>query len=81
MAGIDAPRVLCELLITNRSPRLEDLTLELMETVLQRRVTPMGTSWCLAAISKVLASKGIISEPTSARWNTGEMGAVGEVLV
>ena len=62
LAGIYAPRVLCELLITNRSPRLEDLTLELIETVAQRRVTPMGT-WCLSAISKVLAGRGIISAP------------------
>jgi len=62
LAGIYAPRVLCELLITNRSPRLEDLTQELIETVARRRVTPMGT-WCLAALSKVLAGKGIISAP------------------
>jgi len=62
LAGIYVPRVLCELLVTNRSPRLEDLTLELIETVAQRRVTPMGT-WCLSAISKVLAGRGIISGP------------------
>jgi len=69
LAGTYAPRVLCELLITNRSPRLEDLTQELIESVARRRVTPMGT-WCLAALSKVLAGKGIISAPIM-RMKTG----------
>ena len=33
VAGIYVPRVLCELLVTNRSPRLEALSLELLHTV------------------------------------------------
>jgi len=62
LAGTYAPRVLCELLITNRSPRLEDLTLELLRTVEQRRVSKTST-WCLSVLSKILASRGIISAP------------------
>jgi len=32
-ARVYVPRVLCELLVTNRSPRLEDLTIELLQSV------------------------------------------------
>jgi integrase len=62
LAGIFVPRVLCELLVTNRSPKLEDLTLELLQTVERRRVSATST-WCLSVLSKVLASRGIISAP------------------
>ena len=62
MAAVYVPRVLCELLVTNRSPRLDDLTLELLEIVERRRVSPMST-WCLAALSKILAGRGIIPVP------------------
>ncbi len=62
MASVYVPRVLCELLVTNRSPHLEDLTLELLKTVERRRVSSVST-WCLTALSKILASRGIISAP------------------
>lgn len=62
MAAVYVPRVVCELLVTNRSPHLEDLTLELLETVERRRVSPMST-WCLAALSKILAGREIIPSP------------------
>jgi integrase len=62
VAGTYVPRVLCELLVTNRSPKLEDLTLELLQTVERRRVSATST-WCLSVLSKVLASRGIISAP------------------
>lgn len=62
LAGTFVPRVLCELLVTNRSPKLEDLTLELLQTVERRRVSATST-WCLSVPSKVLASRGIISAP------------------
>jgi integrase len=62
LAGTYAPRVLCELLVTNRSPRLEDLSTELLYKVQQRRLSNAST-WCLSVISKVLASRGIISVP------------------
>ena len=62
LAGTFVPRVLCELLVTNRSPKLEDLTLELLQTVERRRVSATST-WCLSVLSKVLASRGIISAP------------------
>ena len=62
MAAVYVPRVVCELLVTNRSPHLEDLTLELFETVERRRASPMST-WCLAALSKILAVRGIIPAP------------------
>jgi hypothetical protein len=59
MAGTYVPRVLCELLVTNRSPRLEDLNLEVLQDIQLRRVSPAST-WCLAVLSKILASRGII---------------------
>jgi integrase len=62
MAGVYVPRVLCELLVTNRSPHLEDLTLALLKTVEGRRVSSLST-WCLSALSKILASRGIIGAP------------------
>jgi integrase len=62
LAGTYAPRVLCELFVTNRSPRLEDLSTELLYKVQQRRLSNAST-WCLSVISKVLASRGIISAP------------------
>ncbi len=62
MADVYVPRVLCELLVTNRSPHLEDLTLELLKTVEQRRVS-QGSTWCLSVLSRVLASRGIVSAP------------------
>ena len=62
MAGTFVPRVLCELLVTNRSPRLEDLSLEVLQEVQRRRVAPAST-WCLSVISRVLASRGIIDAP------------------
>jgi integrase len=59
MASVCVPRVLCEVLVTNRSPRLEDLTLEVLKTVEQRRDSPLST-YCLSALSTILASRGII---------------------
>src|SRR5690348_12864342 len=37
-AKIYVPRAMCAVLITNRSPRLEDLTVEVLEKVMQRRI-------------------------------------------
>lgn len=36
MASVCVPRVLCEVLVTNRNPRLEDLTLDVLKKVEQR---------------------------------------------
>src|SRR5260370_36108879 len=49
MADVYVPRVLCELLVTNRSPHLEDLTLELLKTVEQRRGSH-GSRGCLPGL-------------------------------
>jgi hypothetical protein len=61
-ARIYVPRAMCSVLITNRSPRLEDLTAEVLETVMQRRIRK-NNSLYLSAISKVLAHRKIISAP------------------
>jgi integrase len=61
-ARIYIPRVMCEVLITNRSPHLEDLTLELLQKVQQRRGSKTSGHY-LSAISKVLANRKIISAP------------------
>jgi len=61
-ARIYIPRVMCEVLITNRSPHLEDLTLELLQKVQQRRGSKTSSHY-LSAISKVLANRKIISAP------------------
>ncbi|MGH9351536.1 MAG: hypothetical protein ACRD2G_05165, partial [Terriglobia bacterium] len=61
-ARVYVPRVMCELLVTNRSPHLEDLTVELLQNVEQRRMSKTST-WCLAALSKVLAQRGILAAP------------------
>jgi integrase len=56
------PRAMCEVLITNRSPRLEDLTFEVLQKVMQRRGRKNNTLY-LSAVSKVLAHRKIISAP------------------
>src|SRR5467141_4885524 len=61
-ARIYIPRAMCEVLVTNRSPHLEDLTFELLQKVLQRRQKKTSTLY-LSAISKVLANRKIISAP------------------
>jgi integrase len=61
-ARIYIPRAMCEVLVTNRSPRLEDLTFELLQNVQQRRQKKTSTLY-LAAVSKVLAHRKIISAP------------------
>lgn len=61
-AKIYIPRAMCEVLITNRSPRLEDLTFEVLQKVMQRRGRKNSTLY-LSAVSKVLAHRKIISAP------------------
>ena len=61
-AKIYIPRAMCEVLITNRSPRLEDLTFEVLQKVMQRRGKKNNTLY-LSAVSKVLAHRKIISAP------------------
>jgi hypothetical protein len=60
MASVYVPRVLCEVLVTNRSPHLEDITVEVLKAVERRRSSPLST-YCLSALSNVLAGCGIIS--------------------
>ena len=61
-AKIYIPRAMCEVLITNRSPRLEDLTFDVLQKVMQRRGRKNNTLY-LSAVSKVLAHRKIISAP------------------
>ena len=77
------PRTLCEALLANRSPHLEDLTIEVLETVAERRTrnkqkrSGKGSrpSIWLVAVSRVLTKFGIIREPLRpfrklAAWRT-----------
>ncbi len=61
-AKVYVPRVMCEVLVTNRSPHLEDLTLEVLEKVRERR-TSKAKAHYLSVVSKVLANRKIISAP------------------
>jgi hypothetical protein len=76
------PRTLCEALLLNRSPHLEDLTIEVLETVAERRTRKnkecgnrSRPSIWLVAVSRVLTKLGIIREPLRpfrklAAWRT-----------
>ena len=61
-ARIYVPRAMCEVLVTNRSPHLEDLTVEVLQKVFDRRQGKNHTFF-LSAVSKVLANRKIISAP------------------
>lgn len=61
-ARIYVPRAMCEVLITNRSPYLEDLTVEALQKVFDRR-SGKNCSIYLSVVSKVLANCKIISVP------------------
>jgi hypothetical protein len=61
-ARIYVPRAMCEVLVTNRSPHLEDLTVEVLQKVFDRRRGRHPTFF-LSVISKVLANRKIISAP------------------
>ncbi len=61
-ARIYVPRAMCEVLITNRSPQLEDLTVDALQKVFDRRPGKNRTIF-LSAVSKVLANRKIISAP------------------
>lgn len=61
-ARIYVPRAMCEVLVTNRSPYLEDLTTEVLQKIQQRRQSHRSTFY-LSAVSKVLAYRKIISAP------------------
>jgi len=61
-ARIYVPRAMSEVLVTNRSPHLEDLTVEVLQKVFDRRQGKNPTFF-LSAVSKVLANRKIISAP------------------
>jgi integrase len=63
------PRSVCEALLANRSPRLEDLSRELLEIVRGRNIA-LNVHRCLVAVSEVLVSFGILEKslaPTKIR--------------
>lgn len=76
------PRTLCEALLANRSPHLEDLTIGVLEKVVERRTRKnkecgnrSRPSIWLVAVSRVLTKLGIIREPLRpfrklAAWRT-----------
>jgi integrase len=65
------PRTVCEALLANRSPYLEDLTIEVLKTVEENRKrnkkgkkgTGSRPSVWLVAVSRVLTKLGVIREP------------------
>ena len=71
------PNALCEALLVNRSPRLEDLSLDFLDHL--RRSDIVGThKEMLYLISRVLASFGMLKEPlpafTIAKRHLGDSG-------
>jgi integrase len=65
------PAAVCEALLSNRSPLLEDLTLEVLDAVRQGTVAPYLKSE-FVAISRVLASLGWIPRPLTPLGRGGE---------
>lgn len=53
---------LCEVLLVNRSPLLEDLTMEVLESVHNGKMSD-ERRWCLQRLSTVLADIGVVERP------------------
>jgi integrase len=86
------PRTVCEALLANRSPCLEDLTIEVLKTVEENRNqnkkrkegTGSRPSVWLVAVSRVLTRLGVIREPLSSirkipAWKTEKSELAGNV--
>lgn len=63
---------LCDLLLLNKSPRLEDITYELVERLRDPMARP-GTAGVIFRLSKALAGLGIIDRPLG-MWGDGNQG-------
>ena len=61
------PRTVAEALLINRSPRLEDLTLGVLETMRQRSAF-IRNNTCTFALSQVLVSLGVTPRPLNIRF-------------
>ena len=68
--------VLCTVLLANKSPRLEDLTVELLEDE-KRLMTVRHRRSHILVLSKALAALGYIPNDLSATWRVGSMKNVG----
>lgn len=62
----EIPRTLCEIFLANRSPRLEDLSTEVLESV-RKEALALYLKTNLATVSHALASLGYLSRPL-AKW-------------
>ena len=65
MVELHVPRTVCEALLVNRSPFLEDLTLEVLESLREKDLAA-NVHRSLVALSEVLASDGIIGNSLAA---------------
>jgi len=63
---------ICDLLLTNRSPYIEDLTIHLLNSLRNDKNLPAYIRRDLLPISCALTSLGIISKPLSAKIKEGE---------
>jgi hypothetical protein len=56
------PRTVCEAILMNRSPRLEDFSREVLESLRKKRLA-INVDRCLVAVSEVLADLGTFKQP------------------
>ena len=64
--------VVCDALLANRSPYLEDLTVEFLDILRRKDNIPKYVKTDFGAFSRALASLGIISKPLSVQLKDGE---------
>jgi hypothetical protein len=71
--GSDVQWAVCTALLANKSPRLEDLTTDLLEA--ERKVTKVGNRRAgIGVLSRALAGLSIIPRPLPKRFRTRTMG-------
>ncbi|HEV2416513.1 MAG TPA: tyrosine-type recombinase/integrase [Terriglobia bacterium] len=65
MVTASVPRTVCEAILANRSPRLEEFSREVLEE-LRKKHLAISVNRCLVAVSEVLTDLGIFKEPLAA---------------
>ena len=67
----DVPRAVCEALLVNRSPILQDLSAEVLLQIRENSFAK-SSNYALVAVSRALTAFGIIKEPLKERIRPGE---------
>ncbi|MEO7916172.1 MAG: hypothetical protein ABIR16_00890, partial [Dokdonella sp.] len=73
------PRTIAEALLINRSPNIEDLTTEVLETMRQRSAFVRNNT-CTLALSQILVSLGVITRPLNIRFRGQLRGDVPKLM-